>query len=117
MAKGEEPRIYCMAFPAKGGPWICPVEGFPGRLATKTAMQVHFLHRHFMDTVVILEEVNLPHPWCPRCDMLVPWRALNSRHPAIDHCARGAEQKRRRLAEAELREISERAFELYGEPL
>ena len=32
-------------------------------------------------------------------------------------CARGAEQKRRRLAEAELRETLERAFEAYGEPL
>ena len=32
-------------------------------------------------------------------------------------CARGAEQKRQRLAEVELRETLERAFEAYGEPL
>ena len=80
-------------------------------------MQVHFLHRHVLDAVVILEEGNLPHPGYPRCDMLVPRRALNGRRPATAQCTRRAEQKRRRLAEAELRGSSERAFEAYGEPL
>ena len=28
-------------------------------------MQVHFLHRHVLDTVVILEEVNTPPPMVP----------------------------------------------------
>ena len=49
--------------------------------------------------------------------MLVSRRALNGRHPATAQCARGAERKRRRIAEAEMREISERAFEAYGEPM
>ena len=49
--------------------------------------------------------------------MMVPQQALNNRHPAIDQCARGAERKRRRLVESEMRESSERAFESYGEPL
>ena len=76
-------------------------------------MRMHFLHRNVLDTVVILEEGNLPHPWCGRCDMMFPQRALNSRHPAMAQCAREAEQKRRRLAEAEKRESLERAFEVY----
>ena len=49
--------------------------------------------------------------------MLVPRRALNGRHPATAQCTRGVERERRRLAEAETRESSERAFEAYGEPL
>ena len=49
--------------------------------------------------------------------MLVPQRELNGRHPATDQSARGAEQNRRRLAEGDLRESSERAFEAYREPL
>ena len=49
--------------------------------------------------------------------MLVPRRALNGRHPATAQCARGAEQERRRLAEAEMKENLERAFKAYGEPL
>ena len=49
--------------------------------------------------------------------MLFPRRYLNVRHPATAQCAMGAERKRWRLAEAEMRESSERAFEAYGELL
>ena len=93
------------------------MEGRPGRAATRTAMQVQFLHRNVLNTVVILEEGNLYHPQCDRCDMLVPRRDLNGRHPATAQCTRGAERKRRRLAEAETRESLERTFKAYGEPL
>ena len=78
-------------------------------------MQVHFLHRHVLDTVVILEEGNFPHPRCALCNMPVPQRALNGRHPGTAQCKRGAERKRRQLAEAETRESTERAVEAYGE--
>ena len=57
---GEEPQTYRMAFPTAGDPRSCPVEGCPGRATTSTAMQVHV-----RDTVVILEEINLPHPRRP----------------------------------------------------
>ena len=49
--------------------------------------------------------------------MLVPWQALNGRHHATEMCKKGAERKRRRMAEAELRDSTERAFEAYGKPL
>ena len=80
-------------------------------------MRVHFLYQHVLDTVVIMDEGNLPHPWCTRCDMLFPRQALNGRHHATAQCARGAEQNRRRLVEEELRESSEQDFEAYGYPL
>ena len=48
------PQEYRMSFPAKGGPQKCPVEGCPGEIATRTAMQVYFVHRHVLDTVVML---------------------------------------------------------------
>ena len=83
----------------------------------RTAMQVHFVHRNVLDTVVILEEGNSPHPRCAWCDMQVPWRALNGRNPGTSQCHKGAERKRRRLAEAEIQENSERAFEAYGAPI
>ena len=49
--------------------------------------------------------------------MLVTRWELNGRHPTTDQCASGAEWKIRWLAEAELRESLERAFEVYREPL
>ena len=77
------------------------MEGCTEALATRTAMRVHFMHRHVQDTVVMLEEGNLPHPRCPRCDMQVPRKALNGRHMGTAQCKKGAERKRRRLAETE----------------
>ena len=80
-------------------------------------MWVHFVHPHVLDTVVMLEEGNFPHPRCARCDMQVPQGALNGRHPGTVQCEKGEERKRRRLAETETRENSERAFKAYGEPM
>ena len=78
--EGDKPRTYRMTFPEKEGPMPCPVEGCSGWAATRTTMWMHFWHRYARDTVVILEEGNLPHPRCPRCDMQVPRKALNGRH-------------------------------------
>ena len=113
---GEEQKTYRMEFP-KGGAKDFPVEGCPGRAGTRTAMRVHFWRRHVRDTVIILEEGNLPLPRCENCGMLVPWWALNGRHKDIAMCRSGAERKRRRLAEAEIRESTERDFEAYREQL
>ena len=103
--------------PEEGVPRRCPVEGCPGKLTTRTEMRVHFVHRHVLDTVVMLEEGNFPQPRCARCDMQVPRKALNGRHLGIVRCKKGAERKRRRLAETETRENSERAFKAYREPM
>ena len=54
LAVGIGPHIYRMSLPAKGGPRKCPVAGCPGRVATRTEMRVHFVHRNVLDTVVIL---------------------------------------------------------------
>ena len=90
------------------------MEGCPGRAGTPAAMRVHFWCRHVWDVVIILEEGNFPHPRCPRCDMLVPWRSLNGRHKSTAMCRSGAERKRRQLADTEVRESTEMAFEVYG---
>ena len=49
--------------------------------------------------------------------MLIPWRALNGRHHATALFRKGVEWKRRRIAEEELRDITEKAFEAYGNPI
>ena len=75
------------------------MEGCLGTLAMRTAMRVHFVHRNFQDTVVMLEEGNFHHRRCARCDMQVPRQSLNGRHLGTAQCEKGAERKRRRLAE------------------
>ena len=83
-------------------------------MATRAAMWVHFVHRHVHDTVVILEEGNLPLPQCPRFDLQVSRKALNRRRLGTSQCRTGTERKRRRLAEAYMRKTLERAFHAYG---
>ena len=80
-------------------------------------MRMHFCSRHVRDIMIILEEVNLPHPRCSRCDMLVPWQALNGRHHNTTMYRKGTERKRRWMAEKELRDSMERSFEAYRKPL
>ena len=63
------------------------------------------------------KEVTPPHPWCPLCDMLVLCKILNEKHRHIEQFNWGAEQKRRRLAVEEEREVTVRAFSAYGRPL
>ena len=69
------------------------------------------------DIIIILEEGNLPHPRCENCDMFVPWRALNGRHKSTEMCSSGADRKRRRLAEAEVRDSTEMTFEVNGQQI
>ena len=105
-----------MDFP-KGGRQQCPVEGCPGVSETRAVMRVHFVHRHIHNTVVILEEGNLPLSWCPRCDLQVSRKALNGRHLETNQCRMGAERKLRRLAAAEGEAATERAFHAYGKKM
>ena len=62
------------------GPGSFPVEGCSIWTSMRTAMRVHFWNRHVRDTVVILEEGNLPHPRCTLCNMMVRWKDLNGMH-------------------------------------
>ena len=105
--------MYKVHFPVKDGRRRCPVEGFPGVSVTRVAMRVHFLHRHVHDTVVILEEGNLPLPRFPWCDLQVSRKALNRRHLETSKCRTGTEQKRQRLAEEEMRVTPENVFHAY----
>ena len=95
---GDDTRTFWMTFPEKAGPRPCPVEGCGGQAASQIAMRVYFWNRYVLETVVILEEGNLPHPRFPLCDMLVPFKALNRMHRRTSQCTRGAERKIRRLA-------------------
>ena len=67
-------------------------------------------------TVVILEEWNFSHPYCPACDMLVTWAALNLRHPAMDLYVWKAERKIRRISEEEGRVGTVTSFWDYDRP-
>ena len=64
----------------------------------RVGLRVHFLHYHVQETVIIVDESNLPHPRCPLCDIMVLWVGLNGLHPNTAQCEIGLYRKRRRLA-------------------
>ena len=52
--RGNEPRTFWMKFLEKAGPSPFPFDECSFRAATRTAMRVHFWHRHVGYTMVIL---------------------------------------------------------------
>ena len=80
---------------------LIPVEGSSGWTAMRMSMQVYFWHRHVQDTAAILEEGYTPHPWCPLCNILEQWRALNRMHRRTARCRKRVEWNRRCLAAEE----------------
>ena len=57
---------YRVSFPTILTRLRCPVEGCGGSASSQTNLRVHFDHRHSHNSIVILEEGNQPHPWCPQ---------------------------------------------------
>ena len=110
MPPDGEPHTYQMNLQTTGQTWGFRSEGCRGRATTRMMKRVNFMHRHVCDTVIILEEDNLPHLQCPRCDMLVPWKDLNDWNATTAQCTKGEERKRLQLAEEEMRENAARAF-------
>ena len=60
--RSRDTRTFWMTFLEKVVPSPCPFEVCSVWAVTRTAMLVNFWYRHVRDTVVILEEGNLPHP-------------------------------------------------------
>ena len=90
---GNEDRTYRMVFPVELCTRPCPSDRCSVRSTTRTAMPMHFWHQNVRDTMVILEEGNLPHPGCSLRDMLVTWRSLNGWHQRTAKCKKGVERK------------------------
>ena len=65
-------------------------------------------------TVVIVEEVNLPHPQFPHCDMLLLWAVLNGHHPNTTEFTKGVERKWYIMVVYDIQESTKRYFRSYG---
>ena len=40
----------------------CPVEGYRGWVLTNNNLQIHFVHHHVQETIVIMDEGKRPYP-------------------------------------------------------
>ena len=78
---------------------------------------VQFYHWHPWYSIVILEEVNQPHPRCPQCATFSPEEALNHVQPTSVMFWRRTEKNLQRLVVDDTEERMERVFLEYGTPL
>ena len=74
-----------------------PTERFWGEESSKTNIRVQFYQQHPRYSIVIMEEVNQPHPHCPQRDMFSLQEALNLAHPTATICRCGLERKQQRM--------------------
>ena len=51
----NDPRTYRVEFTAQAGHMSYPVKGCSGRASMRTAMRIHFCHRHIRYTLLILD--------------------------------------------------------------
>ena len=82
-----------------------------------TNLQIHFVHRHMQNTVVITEEGNRPQPRFLDCDIFVPWAELNCCYPTMTLFSRGLDKKKRRIVKKDDRVGTVKAFRAYDRPL
>ena len=53
-------QMYWVSFLSGEVPRKFPIKECRGQAATRAALRLNFLHRHIRDTMVILEDDNLP---------------------------------------------------------
>jgi len=116
-APGRQPAEHRISFPRYVSKVACPVEGCPGTATTRSNLRKHFAHRHFHDSLVILEEGSRPLPKCELCGMHVPRMALAAGHHRSQLCRDGAQRVRQRNAAEDARLAREVVFSIHGEPL
>jgi hypothetical protein len=71
----------------------CPVEGCPYRTCSREHICLHFMWKHPLNTIVILDEGPLSR--CEACNMFVTHYALKNGHRNSEQCVRGAEAKKK----------------------
>ena len=62
---------YRVALPRTDLSIKCTVEEFSGRANSIPNLWMNFMHWHAGDTIVILNEGTLPHPWRDQCAILI----------------------------------------------
>jgi hypothetical protein len=90
--KATSPTPYRISF-RRGTTRHSPVPQCFGHFKTHEGLRRHYMTRHSLDSLCILEEGGQPLPRCARCDMHVPYTALNRNHPTSQACQRGTKLK------------------------
>ena len=70
-----------------------PVERCVGKTTRHHKFLIHFFNHHVQDTILILEGVTFPHPWCEIFDVFFTRKFLNTTYQLTKRCDKGADAK------------------------
>ena len=56
------------------------------------------MHWHVDDTIVVLKEGLVPHPWCDNCNMFITQKAISAGHIGTTMCKIGGKRNHHHLA-------------------
>ena len=96
-----EPQLYRVSFSKLACYIGLPVRFCRVRAKKCTYLQIHYVSLHVQETVVMMEESNLPQRRCLVWNIIVLWELLNHCHSNTALCTRGEERRIRKLAEEE----------------
>jgi hypothetical protein len=108
-------NTYTISMPHFKDTAQCFVLGCEAIIKTRYNMRCHFMHRHFQDTIIIMEEGTLPR--CTLCGMFVTPLQLAGRHTESVLCKRGAKRNKQRMQDLQCIGAFRRTFTIQNQPI
>lgn len=93
------------------------MSGCSGHAHSKAGLQMHFVRRHPVDSICILEEGGQPLPRCKLCDMHIIELSLNRGHTNTVSCHNGMALKQQRELATSHRRAAETVAQALGHNL
>jgi hypothetical protein len=111
-ADGE---TYTVSMPSYHDPTPCPVPGCNTIIRDRYGMRRHFVHRHFQDTIIILEEGQLAR--CTDCGMFCTLLALTTTHRESKICKKGAKRNKQKQRDLQCIRAFRQTFTIQNQPI
>jgi len=108
----EVPDLHIVSMPTRLFQIDCPVPGCPGRATDRFSLRRHFMHRHILDMIVIIEEGILPR--CEQCGMFIN---PTPSHTRSQLCRAGVARYKARQDELQQRAARQVVFTINGNPI
>jgi hypothetical protein len=93
----------------------CPVPGCEAIIRDRHGMRRHFLFWHYYDTIIILEEGQLPR--CDNCGMFCTLSALAGKHKELALCKEGARQNKQKVTYLRCIRAFRCTFQIQDQPI
>lgn len=103
-------ETYTVSIPHYNNVTECPVPSCKAIVRSRFNMRQHFIHRHFHDKIIIMEEGSLER--CHLCGMFCTPLLLAGRHQESTVCKKGAKQNQQKQLDLQCIRAFRRTFQI-----